>query len=279
MTGSDPDFGPDFSKALDRLIVPAPRAALIDEIVVAARTRQPWGRTLRDRRGGWLRGHRAFVATMAATIMSATAAAAAGGWLGEAGTRLPVIAQIATVMPEAVKAPSVRKAKATAGGAAAGAATGTAKPAAQIASGPEQVQEAVARPPRPQRAVDRIEARLDRRDARRAAMGLPADSARERVLLDRFKAADTPLERREVRQEARALRQEKRAARQALPICTGEQAANPAANGCRVKMTPERRAEIMERLCARMAENGRTPPRCRPIMKGGPEPLTEPTPE
>lgn len=274
MTGSDPDF----DKALDRLTVPAPRAGLIDDIVAAAQTRaapspNAWERTPRDRRGGWLRGHRVFVATMAATIMSATAAAAAGGWLGEAGTRLPVIAQIATVMPEAVKAPSVRKVRAEKK------AFAVAKAPAADSAGAAPSDAPVVLPPRAEKAVDRIEARLDARDARRAAKGLPANTDRERALLDKFKAADTRAERKEVLQEARVLRQDRRAERQALPVCTEDQSANPEANGCRRKLSPEQRAQIRDRLCARMAENGRTPLRCRPEMRGGPEPLSDPTPQ
>ena len=272
MTGPDPDF----DKALDRFTTPAPRAGLIDDIVAAAQHRaapstQPWDRAPRDRRGGWLRGHRAFAITMAATIMSATAAAAAGGWLGEAGTRLPVIAQIATVMPEAVKSPSMRKAEAD-------------KEALAAAKAPPMEAEATVAapipavlPPRAEKAVDRIEARLDARDARRAARGLPVDTEKERALLDKFKTAETREARRDVLQEARALRNDRRADRQALPVCTAEQASHPAANGCRLPMSPERRAEIMKRLCAHMEENGRTPPRCRPEVKGGPEPYTGPT--
>ncbi len=268
----------DFDAALDRFSVPAPRAGLIDDIVAAAQTRaepgsQPWGRAPRDRRGGWLRGHRVVAATMAATVLSATAAAAAGGWLGEAGSRLPVLAQIASVMPESVKAPSVRIAQQEKRALAAT----SEPPVAVTASAPPTPPAAV--PPRQQKVVDRIETRLERREARRAEMGLPADTEKERALLNRFKTAETRAERREVIQEAKALRQERRAERQALPVCAPDQARNAAANGCRPKMTPEKRAEIMERLCARMAENGRMPPRCRPIVKGGPEPLADPTPQ
>lgn len=274
MSGSDPDF----DKALDRLTIPAPRAGLIDDIVAAAQTRaapapKAWDRTPRDRRGGWLRGHRVFVATMAATIMSATAAAAAGGWLGEAGSRLPVISQIATVMPEAVKAPSVRKANVEKKALAVAKAATAEGVGASLPAAPRPLA------PRAEKAVDRIEARLDQRDARRAAKGLPTNTAKERELLDKFKAAETRADRKEVLQEARALRQERRAERQALPLCAPEQSGDPAANGCRLKMSPERRAEIMEKLCARMAENGRTPRRCRPEMRGGPEPLADPTPQ
>lgn len=273
MTGSDPEF----DKALDRLTVPAPRAGLIDDIMAATQNRaepspQTWDRAPRDRRGGWLRGHRAFAITMAATIMSATAAAAAGGWLGEAGTRLPVIAQIAQVMPEAVKAPAVRKVEQEK------TALAVAKPVADSV-GAAQSDAPIVLPPRAEKLVDRMEARLDARDARRAARGLPANSAKERELLDKFKTADTREERKEVLQEARALRQERRAERQALPVCTPAQSSDPAGNGCRRQMSPERRAEIMQRLCARMAENGRTPPRCRPEVQGGPEPLNDPTPQ
>lgn len=275
MTGTDPEF----DKALDRLTVPSPRAGLIDDIVAAAQIRpstapQPWDRASRDRRGGWLRGHRVFAATIAATIMSATAAVAAGGWLGEAGTRLPVIAQIATVMPEAAKAPAIRRANIEKKRLA------QAKPNPERAgSAPVSAAVPVALPPRVEQAADRMEARLDRRDARRASLGLPANTAQERQLIDKLKAADTRAERKEVLQEARTVRQERRAERQALPICTAEQADNPAANGCRRQMSPERRAQIMERLCGRMAENGSMPPRCRPLMKGGPEPLSAQTPE
>lgn len=274
MSGADPEF----DKALDRLTVPAPRAGLIDDIVAAAQTRagpapKAWDRNPRDRRGGWLRGHRVFVATMAATVMSATAAAAAGGWLGEAGSRLPVISQIATVIPEAVKAPSVRKAHVETKVLAAAKAQTTEAPGASPTAAPLPLA------PRAEKAVDRIEARLDRRDARRAAKGLPTNTAKERELLDKFKAAETREERKEVRQEARALRHERRAERQAMPLCSPAQSGDPAANGCRRQMSPERRAEIMDRLCARMAENGRVPPRCRPNMRGGPDALADPTPQ
>ncbi len=274
MSGPDRDV----DAALDRFAVPAPRAGLIDDIVAATTSRaepgpQSWDRAPRDRRGGWLRGHRVLAATMAATVLSATAAAAAGGWLGEAGSRLPVLAQIASVMPEAAKAPSLRAAhrEKQVVSAVSVPAIPTTVPA------PSEPPHAL--PPRQQKAVDRIETRLERREARRAAMGLPADTEKERALLDRFKAADTRAARKEVIQEAKALRQERRVERQALPVCAPDQASNPAANGCRPKMTPERRAEIMARLCAQMAENGRTPPRCRPIVKGGPEPLRDPTPQ
>jgi len=273
MSGHDRDF----DAALNRFSVPAPRNGLIDDIVAATTSRaepapQSWNRAPRDRRGGWLRGHRVLAGTMAATVLSATAAAA-GGWLGEASTRLPVLSQIASFMPEAAKAPSLRAAHREKQALAA-----ASVPAAPTTA-PAPIASPLAVPPRQQKIVDRVETRLERREARRAAMGLPADTEKERALLDRFKAADTRAERKEVIEEAKALRQERRVERQALPVCTPDQASNPAANGCRPKMTPERRAEIMARLCTQMAENGRTPPRCRPIVKGGPEPLRDPTPQ
>jgi hypothetical protein len=70
-----------------------------------------------------------------------------------------------------------------------------------------------------------------------------------------------------------------RVAPHAKPLCTKAQAAHPVANNCRPRMTAKRRAEIMARLCTQMAENGQTPPRCRPVVKGGPEPLADPTPQ
>lgn len=275
MTSSDPDF----EKALDHFTTPAPRAGLRDDIVAAAKNRatpspELWQRAPRDRRGGWLRGHRAFAISMAATIMSATTAAAAGGWLGEASTRLPVIAQLATVMPEAVKAPTDRKAEAGRQPLA----VRKASVAAEVAVAPP-TNTPVVLPPRVEKKVERVEARLDARDARRAARGLPVNTEKERALLAKFKAADTREERKAVLQEARALRQKRRAEHQALPICAEAQAGNPYANGCRRHMSPERRAEIMQRLCARIDENGRKPPRCRPDMRGRPESLADPTPQ
>ncbi|MFM5913422.1 MAG: hypothetical protein ACKOPR_01555 [Chakrabartia godavariana] len=271
MTGPDPHF----DAALDRFTVPAPRAGMLDDLVAAAQSRaapspQPWERAPRDRRGGWLRGHRAFAISLAATIMSATAAAAAGGWLGEAGTRLPVIAQIASVMPEAVKAPSIRKAEAHKAHLA------VAKPTAAEAAKAAPTDASVVPPPRAEKIIDRVEARLDARDARRAAKGLPANTAQERALLDRFRSAETPAARREVLQEARVLRQERRAEHAARPVCTAEQAAHPRANRCRPQLSPERRAEMEDRLCARLAALGRTPPRCQ--SEGPGEAVPSPAP-
>jgi hypothetical protein len=222
MTGWDKHL----SGALDQFDVPAPRASLADDIVAKAEasapvSAAPWPASRRDRRSPWARRM-----VLGVAAFSLSAAAAATGWLGEPVRQLPVISSIATVIPKAVQARPITKPKPVV------AVKPKPKPAAMSAPKPVTKPEPVApivqpvtetAPPenpikkeRIEAAAARIEQRLNERDARRAERGLPSNTAEQRVMLEKFKAAQTPAERKAVRAEfeaRRAARIEQRRAR------------------------------------------------------------------
>jgi hypothetical protein len=224
MTGWDQHL----SEALDHFDVPAPRASLADDIVAKAEasapvSAAPWPASRRDRRSPWARRM-----VLGVAAFSLSAAAAATGWLGEPVRQLPVISSIATVIPKAVQARPITKPKP--------------QPVAAVKPKPKPAPISVPKPvtkPEPaaptvqpvteaappvnpikkeriEAAAARIEQRLNERDARRAERGLPSNTAEQRVMLEKFKAAQTPAERKAVRAEfeaRRAARIEQRRAR------------------------------------------------------------------
>lgn len=257
--------------ALDRFTVPAPRGSLAEDIVAAAMASggiadAPASRAPRDRRGSWMRGSRIAAGVMAVGLMSATAAAS--GWLGEAGSKLPVIATIATVIPDQIKAkPAAKPAPVVVARAA--------PPVEAMVPTPEVAALDPAAEQRAQAIIahaDRIEAMLDRKDARRKAAGLPSATVEERNLLSALRMAKTEEERASVMAELGKLKQARKAAfagraggegprlafrgrqegremRAQLPACTPEQAAQPWANRCRP--SPEQRAATFQAFAER----------------------------
>jgi hypothetical protein len=301
MTGeANPVWTPEERAALDRFAAPAPRASFADDIVAAALAR-PEGAALpplvprrRALRGLWKHG-RIVLGVAGLSVMSAAAAAA--GWFGEAGTRLPVIATIAKVIPEAVKAPAARPkpalAKAEPGP--------TAPDVASAGDGDVAIDMAsVERMARVERFAARAEAELDRRDQRRIAMGLPANSERQRAAIAELRNAKSEEEQRAVIEKLMAARaahpphhirrnrpmtseeaaeaQRRREAWLALPLCTPEQAVDPRLNRCR----PDRRAQIeaFRARCLAAPDGVALPPRCaRFRAQDAPMPATPTLPE
>jgi hypothetical protein len=279
---AEPVWTPAERAALDRFAAPAPRASFADDIVAAALTR-PDGAALpppvprrRALRNLWNHG-RIVMGVAGLSVMSAAAAAA--GWFGEAGTRLPVIATIAEVIPEAVKAPVAKPKPALAKTEPKPAAPGD----ALAGDGDVGIDMAsVERMARVERLAARAEAELDRRDQRRIAMGLPANSERQRAAIAELRNARSEEEQRAVieklmaaraaqprhhirrhrpmTQEEAAEAQRRRDAWLALPLCTPEQAVDPGLNRCR----PDRRAQLeaFRARCLALPEGAPVPPRC-----------------
>ncbi len=210
MTGWDKHL----SGALDHFDVPAPRASLVDDIVAKAEASAPsslapWPASRRDRRSPWARRM-----VLGVAAFSLSAAAAATGWLGEPIRRLPVISSIATVIPKAVQARPITKPKPVVAVKPKPAPLPTPKPVAHpepVAPAAQPVTEAMPsedpiKKARVEAVAARIEQRLNARDARRAARGLPTNTQEQRAMLDRFKAAKTPTERQAIRAELQARR-------------------------------------------------------------------------
>jgi hypothetical protein len=279
-----PDWDPSLAAALDRFSVPEPRASLGDDIVAAALARTaPAPATTRpvsrDRRGGWMRARTAMIGAVAMGLMSATAAAA--GWFGDGATRLPVISTIAAALPQAVKPakhakpqlakvekPKPQQSKTQ---------TAPVPPVIVPPPVPDIDIRQVEREARKERFANRLEAELAKRDARRAARGLPGNTERERALLEDFRAAKTPAEQKAVVDQARALREERKQAwarererRIALglpvakPVCTAEQMREPAHPECRPPMMNGGWQALRKIKCANIPLDRPLPPRCRP---------------
>jgi hypothetical protein len=287
---SRPDWDADVARHLDRFAAPQPRASLVGDIVAAAQTRVPAQPTpargstpRRDRRGGWARGA---IAAVAFSLMSATAAAA--GWFGEIGVRIPVISSIADALPDIAKPQShkvAKRARAELPNPSAPSATPMATIAAPVI--PEIDLVALRQTAHATRLANRIEQNLAARDARRATLGLPRNTDRERGLLTAFKAATTQEERMAILGQGKILRQERmdeahvRAVRNqdrrtALglpprrPACTADQVADPNMNGCRValdggsaKGRPGKWRARLKQFCDSVPVNEPLPPRCR----------------
>ncbi len=186
-----------FNAALDRFTVPGPSSDLAARIAEAAASRTaslpPAPR--RSGRGLWVRTRRAVIGVAAFSVMSATAAAS--GLFGER-MQIPVISTIVEQVAPAPIAPQPPK-RAVAAPVAPKASPQTAEPIAlpplppseEIAGTPQAKRLAAA-----DRVADKMEARLTEIDARRAAKGLPPNTAPRRALLEQLKAAKTDEERR-----------------------------------------------------------------------------------
>jgi hypothetical protein len=270
------DFDAEMRFALDHFDAPLPRANLVDDIVSAADARRPSNWPSRTRSRLWAR--RGTILMMATVGLMSATAGAAGGWFGEKISLLPVISSIASVMPDAVKAkrkvhvkplpkapenPTI--------------AAPLPEPRAQTeparlpvsAQAPDPLEIApIQREARIERITSRIAQRLDRRDARRAALGLPLNSTPERAALDSIRNAKTDEERRSAVAALKALRQARRAAlqqhkaeRALYPPCAPDQAEHPWRNKCRLVGADSRPA--LQRNCAPGSDGDWSPRRCR----------------
>jgi hypothetical protein len=306
MTQNDDDI---FGGVLDQFVVPEPRRGLIDDIVAAASIRAPQSWPSRTRSKLWAR--RGSVSLIAAFALMSATAGAAGGWFGERIIALPVISSIAAIIPDVVKATPRAKPKAEA----------EIKFAARPIPSPKQVAitppitvpepatttsptpirdqidvEAIKQEARAERLVDRVTQALNRRDARRAAFGLPVNSGPERAALAKLQSAQTPDERAEaltalkmLRAARRAAREERRSARATrglegdaeakarAPFCTAEEAAQPLRNSCRPLRAEG--AARRGRDCNTIPVGRWVPPRCRRHRDAVADDETTPTPQ
>ncbi len=283
-----PDWNATERAALDRYTVASPRAGLGDAIVAAALA-SPTGepvapRPSRDRRGSWRRSSRIAFGVMALGLMSATAAAS--GWFGEAGTRLPVISVIATVIPDEIKATPKAVPKPALARVERPAPVAEAPPPAAVdPAAAAHAQAILAR-------ADRIETMLDRHDQRRKDAGMPSDTARVRERLAALRAAQSDDERAAVMQQIAAERSrwrerqmarrmagpgdpvrtlppaaaEARARRAMQPLCSDAEAATPWRNNCR----PSREQQIArwQQRCATVPPGMAVPRFCTRAMHG-----------
>ncbi len=268
------DFTLAERKALDGFSVPAPSTGFVSGILAAASTQtqaqppvQTWPRPVR--RTPWVR-RGVFSAVTALTLATA---AAASGWLGERIVNLPVISSIATIVPEAVKAkpapkPKVEAPKIVKAEPKAPAIVVKPAPVAIVVPPPAQASEAtqindidmapVRQEARAERITSRAERRLDARDTRRVARGLPADSDAQRAILTRVKTASTVEERRAALREWRQAKAERLVAINARRAERGLAPIVPRQGAEAGSVRPAR----LER-CKRLAERGFIPPMCR----------------
>jgi hypothetical protein len=277
------DFDAEMRFALDQFDAPLPRANLVDDIVSAADARRPSNWPSRTRSRLWAR--RGTILMMATVGLMSATAGAAGGWFGEKISLLPVISSIASVMPDAVKAKRKVHVKPlpkapenpTIAAPLPQKRVPVPEPRAQTepaplpasAQAPDPLEIApIQREARIERITSRIAQRLDRRDARRAALGLPLNSTPERTALDSIRNAKTDEERRSAVAALKALRQARRAALQQhkaerglYPPCAPDQAEHPWRNKCRLVGADGRPA--LQRNCAPGSDGDWSPRRCR----------------
>ena len=296
-TSQRPDWDPKLAAALDRFSVPEPRDGWMDGISSAALTRRApalgglW--KPHTRRAGWAR--RGFIAgTLTLSLMSATAAAAAG-WFGSTAMQLPVISTIAKVIPDSVKPVENRLVHKRA------------PVKAKKDSATTDADFVLAPTPDISSETFRNNARAERianRDARRAARGLPPLAQADRGLLTAFRSAKIDAERTAVIERARALRMKRQlanstnATRPALagqtsrPLCTVDQQNDPIGNNCRRFGRLGQRLQSAETfggrpnrltsICAALPKDRPIPWRCRNALdaraSGDQAPTDAPTP-
>jgi hypothetical protein len=290
MTQNDDDI---FGGVLDQFVAPEPRRGLIDDIIAAASIRAPQSWPSRTRSKLWAR--RGSVSLIAAFALMSATAGAAGGWFGERIIALPVISSIAAIIPDVVKAKPSAKPKPEAQPETKFAARPVPSPRQVAMTRPTAVPEPAIKPTpirdqidiaaikqeaHAERVLDRVTKALNRRDARRAAFGLPVNSGPERAALAHLQSAQTLQERGEalaalkvLRVARRAAMEERRRTRAARgsddraetkarrPSCTAAQAAQPRRNQCRPVRAE--RGDRRWRDCNAVPEGRWLPPRCR----------------
>ena len=215
---SDPRLDPALRDALDRFTVPPLSQGFADRVVAAAthpaNALPVAAPTRRDRRGGWVRGHRVIVGAFAFGLMSAAAAATA--IFGDVARTMPLIGPlIASIAPEkpairankvkTVKPPVVREAQ-----------TEQAELAdpPSLEAPPLVVQER--RELRREFVAQKIAFRLEHRAEVRAELGLPPRPVRPARILTVLRRLP-PVERAAIVERVREIRQEQRAAPVGVP--------------------------------------------------------------
>jgi len=181
-----------------RAVEPPPvSGGFADRVMAALPAIEPTRSAPRDRRGPWLRKRKIVIASVAAGLLSVGAAAAAG-LLGGRMQRLPVIATIAeAVNPRPVVAPKIIAKRPT-----------TVTPPAKKDASVSVLTELDARR---EMAAQRIADRIARREAWRAARGLPpVDPGIRRVAQARLEQLP-PGERRALVERVQAIRNERAA--------------------------------------------------------------------
>lgn len=215
---SDPRLDPALRDALDRFTVPSLPQGFADRVVAAA-TSPAAQRSIgvparRDRRGGWVRGHRVIIGAVAFGLMSAAAAATA--IFGDVARTMPVIGPlIASIAPEKPE-PRIKKAVVVKPQAV------SKDPTQQTALGnplpletpPLVIQER--RELRREFVAQKIAARLERRAEVREELGLPPRPARPARVMPVLRRLP-PVERAAIVERVREIRQEQRAASNVLP--------------------------------------------------------------
>ena len=210
---SDPRLDAALRDALDRFTVPPLSQGFADRVVAAATHPEaplpvavP---TRRDRRGGWVRGHRVIVGALAFGLMSAAAAATA--IFGDVARTMPVIGPlIASIAPEktkqaikkvvAVKSPIVSEDQTQK--AAPGDPPSVEAPRLVLQERQELRREFVAQ---------KISSRLERRAEVREELGLPPRPVRPARMLPVLRRLP-PAERAAIVERVREIRQEHGAA-------------------------------------------------------------------
>ncbi len=215
---SDPRLDAALSDALDRFTVPPLSQGFADRVVaVATHPEAPLPvavPTRRDRRGGWVRGHRVIVGALAFGLMSAAAAATA--IFGDVARTMPVIGPlIASIAPEKTE-PRIKK---------------TVSIKSPIVSEDQTHQASSGDPPsfetpplaleerresRREFVAQKIVSRLERRAEVREELGLPPRPVRPARVLPVLRRLP-PAERAAIVERVREIRQEQRAAPSALP--------------------------------------------------------------
>lgn len=215
---NDPRLNTALHDALDRFTVPSLSQAFADRVVAAAtHTANPLPVAVparRDRRSGWIRGHRVMIGALAFGLMSAAAAATA--IFGDVARTMPVIGpMIASIAPEKSE-PRIKKAVAV--------------KSPDIGKDPTQNAElgdppSADAPPRvlPERrelrrefVARKIASRLERRAEIREELGLPPRPVRPVRVLPVLRRLP-PGERAAIVERVREIRQEQHAVHGTLP--------------------------------------------------------------
>lgn len=233
-----------------RSIAPPPLSAGFADRVLAALPADgaplPPLRPARDRRGAWRRPRTWLIGGIAAGLLSVGAAAA--GLLGGRIQNLPVIATIAqavTPMAPVPAKPKLRLAEKPKPAVPPNAQPAAAEPVAALPVTRHELQREV--------IAQRIADRIERRQARRAAMGLPSgDPHMRRALRQRLQQVP-PAERAALIARVRDIRQERAATDGPAPLATpatqpetiAERRARRAA--WLAQLTPEQREALRER--------------------------------
>jgi hypothetical protein len=221
--------------ALDRFTVPPPSDNFAARVTAAALAQSDAPASAvsqsrsHHRRGKWVRTRHVVMGVGAFSLMSATAAAA--GLFGDMNVRIPVISALVESVAHVTKKtpkppqmvakplPTPAKVKPAEAPLMPVVIVPDMPPPEALIVTPEQRRAAHA-----DRVADRLEGQMARRDARRAALGLPLRPDPRQITVERLRAAQSDDERRAIFQELRANAEKRRALRaQRLGIEPGPQ--------------------------------------------------------